>query len=130
MCKVEVKDNTRTVYSDGSSATLSIGGTLINSTDWQYMEMKYPTPIPVVESVIFNNPYTIVNWEDGTKTIVRCAEDEKFVEEVGFLAALGKKVFGTRGAYLKIVEDAHRQISKTETAKNVRKLFKKNKKSK
>lgn len=36
--------------------------------------------IPNIENVIFNNPATIVFWSDGTKTIVKCSDEEWFDE--------------------------------------------------
>lgn len=45
--------------------------------------------------VIFSGPKTIVIWEDGTKTIVGCAEGQEYDEYAGFCAALAKKIFGT-----------------------------------
>ena len=47
-----------------------------------------------VKRIIFNNPYTIVFWEDGTKTKVKCADDVPFDEMTGFVWAYCKKVFG------------------------------------
>lgn len=46
-----------------------------------------------VSKIIFNPPATIVFWEDGTKTVVKCAAEDEFNEYYGFLAALGKKVY-------------------------------------
>ena len=63
----------------------------------------------IPKQVIFNPPCTVVYWRDGTKTIVRCAKNETFVEEYGFAAAVLKKLYGTRADYLRIVENAYRQ---------------------
>ena len=51
-----------------------------------------------IENVIFNNPATIVFWDDGTKTVVK-AENEPFDPEKGLAMALAKKVFGNQGSY-------------------------------
>lgn len=46
--------------------------------------------------VIFNGPATIVFWEDGTKTIVKCAEGDKNDPKVGLLYAIAKRKFGKK----------------------------------
>ena len=51
-----------------------------------------------IENVIFNNPATIVFWDDGTKTVVK-AENEPFDPEKGLAMAIAKKVFGNQGSY-------------------------------
>ncbi len=47
---------------------------------------------------------TIVIWEDGSKTIVKCHDDE-FSKEFGLAMALAKKIYG-RGRFLQLVENA------------------------
>ena len=54
--------------------------------------------------IVYNNPATIVFWKDGTKTVVKCAEGETYSEYFGFLAALGKKIFGTNSEINRIVK--------------------------
>lgn len=44
--------------------------------------------------VIFNKPATIVIWEDGTKTIVKCNKNDKFKKKTGFLMAYFQKTSG------------------------------------
>lgn len=50
--------------------------------------------IPKIEDVIFNGPATIVKWSDGTKTIVKCCEDDLFDPEKGLAIAVSKKALG------------------------------------
>lgn len=52
-----------------------------------------------IKKVIFSGPCTIVLWTDGTKTIVRCGEDEYFDKEKGFAMAVAKKALGNKGSY-------------------------------
>ena len=47
-----------------------------------------------IKDVIFNSPATIVFWSDGTKTVVRC-ENEDFDKEKGLAMAICKKFLGT-----------------------------------
>lgn len=51
-----------------------------------------------IKNVIFNEPATIVFWEDGTKTVVK-AENEDFDPEKGLVMAIAKKVYGNKGSY-------------------------------
>ena len=56
------------------------------------LEQKY------IETVIFNDPATIVFWNDGTKTVVK-VQNEKFDPEKGLAMAIAKKYFGNHGNY-------------------------------
>lgn len=47
-----------------------------------------------ITKVIFNDPATIVFWSDGTKTVVKCCEDDTFDKEKGLAMAVCKKVTG------------------------------------
>ena len=51
-----------------------------------------------IDKVTFNGPKTIVEWKDGTKTIVNCNEDS-YDPEKGLAMAIVKKVFGNKGNY-------------------------------
>ena len=53
-----------------------------------------------IKNVIFNDPATIVFWNDGTKTVVK-AENEEFDPEKGLAMAISKKVLGNKGNYYK-----------------------------
>ena len=53
--------------------------------------------VPKPKKIIYNNPCTIVIWEDGTKTICRVQEGQEFNEYYGYLACLAKKIYGTNG---------------------------------
>lgn len=50
------------------------------------------------------NYYTDVLWEDGTVTVVKLRDGEKFDEYAAFCAALAKKVFGSTNAVNTIVK--------------------------
>ena len=58
---------------------------------------------PKIKNVIFNNPATIVFWEDGTKTVVKC-ENEEFDKEKGLAMAFMKKMLGNKGRYFNEVK--------------------------
>lgn len=63
--------------------------------------------IPV--KVIFNAPATVCFFPDGSKVVVKCADDEEFVEEEGVMACIVKKIFGSRNSFKKLVREAYRQ---------------------
>lgn len=52
-----------------------------------------------IKKVIFNDPATIILWEDGSKTVVKCGEHEKYDPEKGFAMALAKHFLGDHGRY-------------------------------
>lgn len=52
-----------------------------------------------IKKVIFNNPATIVIWNDGTKTIVKCQEGDTYSKELGFAMCLAKKFLGNKGNF-------------------------------
>ena len=55
--------------------------------------------IPEIKNVIFNDPATIVFWDDGTKTIVKCQDGDEFDPEKGLAMAIAKKAYGNKGSY-------------------------------
>ena len=67
-----------------------------------YISMEPPKKsyfVPKIKNVIFNNPATIVFWEDGSKTVVK-AHNESFDEEKGLAMAITKKALGNKSNYI------------------------------
>ena len=56
----------------------------------------------LIKKVIFNDPATIVFWYNGTKTVVKVADGEKFDPEKGLAMAISKHCFGDHGYYYDI----------------------------
>lgn len=52
------------------------------------------TQIDGIKNVIYNDPATIVFWDDGTKTVVKCQVGEQFDKEKGLAMAILKKLYG------------------------------------
>lgn len=73
--------------------------------------------IPDVDRIIYNEPTTIVYWDDGTKTIVRCGEGEKFERYAGFMAAVCKKMFGSTADAKKLMDFCDIAVQKEEEKK-------------
>ena len=65
----------------------------------------YANGVPRIKNVIFNEPATIVFWEDGTKTVVKCDPEYDFYDpEKGIAMAIVKKMFGNKGNYFNEIE--------------------------
>lgn len=64
-----------------------------NTSDSRYL---------MINDVIFNDPATIVFWNDGTKTVVKCQEGDIFDKEKGLSMAICKKLSGNTGSFNKI----------------------------
>ena len=54
-----------------------------------------------VKRVIFNDPATIIFWDDNTKTVVKCQEGDTFDKEKGFVMAYLKKMLGNDNTFNK-----------------------------
>lgn len=55
--------------------------------------------IPAIKKVHFNDPMTIVIWEDGTKTVVKCQDGDIYSKETGLALCIAKKAFGNKGNF-------------------------------
>ena len=89
--------------------------------DLDKKEEKKHQPKPdskyIPKQIIFNAPATIVFWKDGTKTVVKCMEDEDFNPYYGFVAALAKKIFVTNSEVNRIVKKYSEVEEKTSEPK-------------
>ena len=56
---------------------------------------------PKIKKVIFNPPATIIMWNDGTKSVVKCQNGEVFDAEKGFALAYLKKLLGNDNTFNK-----------------------------
>ena len=75
-------------------------GLLSDEFEWERCE-KIPKPMTrhnsmfdAVERVIFNDPATIVFWDDGSKTTVKCMKGDIYSPETGLAMCICKKVLG------------------------------------
>ena len=72
-----------------------------------------PTKMICMTDVKFSGPATIVFWSDGTKTVVKCSENDVYDKEKGLAMAIVKKIIGNNsGSYYRkmkewIKEDQH-----------------------
>lgn len=65
-----------------------------------------PNRVPIPERIIVskNSKVTIVLWEDGTKTIVRCAENTTPDPYAAYCAAFTKKCYGSNSKLKKTIK--------------------------
>lgn len=68
------------------------------------------------KKIYYNNPVTVVFWEDGTKTTVRLHEGEEYNEYSAFCAALAKKIFGNNSHLTKVVKSGINPKKKSKKA--------------
>lgn len=71
----------------------------LSYTDYSRYYTATTNYIPEIKNVIFNDPATIVFWEDGTKTVVKCQPCDCFDPEKGLAMAITKKAYGNKGRY-------------------------------
>ena len=73
-----------------------------------------------IKNVIFNKPATIVLWADGTKTVVKC-ENEDFDPEKGLAMAIVKKTMANNHSYYN--EIFKKWLPKEESVETLGDLF-------
>lgn len=68
----------------------------------------------LIKNVIFNDPATIVFWNDGTKTVVKCQEGDTYDPEKGLAMAICKKVMGNHRDYYNVFKKWFKKLPKEE----------------
>lgn len=63
--------------------------------------------IPTPKKIIVNedSDVTVVMWDDGTKTIVKCSEADQYDSYAAYCAAFAKKCYGTNSQLKKTIEN-------------------------
>ena len=61
--------------------------------------------LPEIKRVIYNDPATILMWEDGTKTVVKCQGWDEYDEQTGLLMCIAKKAYGNNGKFNDILNE-------------------------
>lgn len=102
------------VMAKGEDCGLRIGAVSID-------EWSIPRQVQAIKKVIFSGPCTIVLWGDGTKTMVRCLEDDFYDPEKAVMMAYLKKHFGYSNAQMskwlkKYTEGAEEAIAPKKSA--------------
>lgn len=89
-------------YPSGIKLTLTETGFRLT-----YNPIKFNNPDDIsrnIKRVIFNDPATIVFWKDGTKTVVKCCENDTYNKEVGLMACIIKYLTGNTGRWNEIMK--------------------------
>lgn len=77
----------------------------------------------LIKRVVFSDRKTIILWNDGSKTMVSCAEEEQLDPYMGFCAAFTKGFFGSKHQVEKMVKNADYHPSK-KTKKKISEVLK------
>lgn len=75
--------------------------------------------IPEIKIVHFSGPVTCVIWADGTKTLVRCGENDVMDPEKGLALAIAKKALGTNESGSNYYDIFKKYLPKPEVAEEV-----------
>ena len=76
-----------------------------------------------ITSVIYSDPATIVFWNDGTKTVCKCSENDTYSPEAGLTMCVLKKLIGA-SSVREMFSDWVVYGDGTVTVKDVRKKHK------
>lgn len=60
---------------------------------------------PMPKKVIYSGRATIVIWDDGTKTVVKCSRHDDWSPDAGFLWALGERIYGSKAQLVKAMRE-------------------------
>ena len=69
-----------------------------NNWEVYFMPANYKLPTKI-EKIIYNGPATVVFFNDGTKSVVKCSENDNFDPEKGVAMACMKRLLGNKGSY-------------------------------
>lgn len=115
------KNSSRGLYYFNEDELLVVGTDVDNSflNGLSNTNPRYANPFSI-KDVIFNDPAVIVLWNDGSKTVVKCSENDIFDPEKGLAMAISKKALGNQGnyyntfkKYLSVYEEEEECISNT-----------------
>ena len=76
--------------------------------------------VPVITRCIINDPAVVVFWSDGTKTVGKCMNNDKFNPEIGLAMAISRKYYeligfpNPRGAFKNQLKKAEDRSAKTK----------------
>ncbi len=64
---------------------------------------KAPRMADLVKNILFNGPATIVFWTDGTKTMVKCHEEDVYDKSKAIALCFMKKMFGNTSEFNEVL---------------------------
>lgn len=100
---VNVHCNERTDGDCEEFIDVCVNNVVYNNCDSEYFELDDEGMVDEIEikNVIFNPPATIILWNDGTKSVVKCQNGEPYDAEKGFALAYLKKLLGNDNTFNK-----------------------------
>ena len=101
--------------STSNVATGTINNASVSTRKVAYNSMRKRTKI---KNVIFNDPATILFWSDGTKTVVKCGENDIYDPEKGLAMAVAKKYLGTNKSHSNYMDEFKKWLPKEEELSN------------
>ena len=102
-------------YGSGEIKTSNIDtGAIATSRKVEYNSM-WKRARAKIKNVIFNDPATIVFWSDGTKTVVKCGENDIYDPEKGLAMAVSKKYLGTNKSHSNYMDEFKKWLPQAET---------------
>lgn len=93
---IDCLDYTRTMRPLGNGAF---------SDPYRFPPFHKPLSAPMPKRVIYSGRATIVIWDDGTKTVVKCSRHDDWSPDAGFLWALGERVYGSKAQLVKAMKE-------------------------
>lgn len=104
--------------------TTSSWGEIVSVNEYGY-ECAVHSFIPevAISKIIYADPATIVLWDDGTKTVSKCAKGDIYSKETGLSICLLKKMIGATNVH-NIFADWIPENSNTIRVADVRKKHK------
>ena len=77
-----------------------------------------------IERIHFNDPFTVVIFNDGEKVIVKTTEDDVYDPRTGVAMAIVTHIFGTRSQFRKFVDKEYNKDIKNKVGKSIKKRTK------
>ena len=89
----------------------------VYNPDKRLFPTKTPkTAEPTPKKVIFSGPATTILWKDGTKTTVKCQDEDVWADDVGIAMCYLKKMLGNKGNFNNIFRKAMK-VAEVQTKK-------------
>ncbi len=85
----------------------------INFDEWKNILNNKSNNIPEPINIIYNKPYTIVEFDDGDKVVVKC-NNENFDKEKGVAMAIIRKLYNNRQEFRRWVENGKEFVPKNK----------------
>lgn len=130
-CAKAIVDSNKTIYMTanpiGRSSEDAIDAMMYAYNDILTTQHHIASLPTTIQRVIFDGPATIVIWGDGSKTIVKCSEDDTFDPEKGLAMAICKKILGHnfKATFKKWLPEEKIENISNEMTRNISEAFQK-----